>query len=167
MTTGCKIGCHDNSTRGLDSSTALEYCRALRIATDIQHLATIISIYQCGESMYSLFDKVCLIYEGHMIYYGRMESAVQFFIDMGYEPQNRQTSADFLVAVTDPNGRFVRDGFEGKVPVTAVEFADYFAKSEMGRENIKSVDDQAKNCEFIRMRLYRPKSLTLHYCNRC
>lgn len=44
MAAGAVLGCHDNSTRGLDASTALEYCRALRIATDIGNLTTILSI---------------------------------------------------------------------------------------------------------------------------
>lgn len=30
MSAGAKLACHDNSTRGLDASTALEYARALR-----------------------------------------------------------------------------------------------------------------------------------------
>ena len=85
MTTGCKIACHDNSTRGLDASTALEYTRALRIATDVQQLTTILSIYQCGENIFNNFDKVCLLYEGEMVYFGAMNAAVQYFIDIGYE----------------------------------------------------------------------------------
>ena len=67
--------------------------------------------------------QVCLLYEGHMIYYGAASEARQYFIDMGYEPKNRQTTADFLVAVTDPNGRTVREGCEGSVPRTPEEFA--------------------------------------------
>lgn len=51
LTTGCKIGCHDNSTRGLDASTAVEYCKALRIATDLGRLTTCLSIYQAGEQL--------------------------------------------------------------------------------------------------------------------
>lgn len=39
------------------------------------------------------------------------------------------------MAVTDPKGRFVREGFEGKVPKTADEFAEYWKKSELGRRN--------------------------------
>ena len=54
MTTGAKIACHDNSTRGLDASTAVEYARSLRIATDVSHLTTVLSIYQCGEQMLGL-----------------------------------------------------------------------------------------------------------------
>ena len=86
-----------SSTRGLDSSTALEFVRALRIATDIVHLSTVVSIYQAGEQLYELFDKVCVIYEGRMAYYGPANRARQYFIDLGYEPAHRQTTADFLV----------------------------------------------------------------------
>lgn len=80
------------------ASTALEFVQALRIATDIARMTTIVSIYQAGESLYSLFDKVCVIYEGRMVYFGSANTARQYFIDMGYEPANRQTTADFLVA---------------------------------------------------------------------
>lgn len=87
-----------SSTRGLDSSTALEYVRALRIATDVSRPSTIVSIYQAGETLYQHFDKVCVIYEGRMAYFGRADQARQYFIDLGYEPAHRQTTADFIVA---------------------------------------------------------------------
>lgn len=139
MTTHAKISCADNSTRGLDSSTALEYARSLRIATDITHLTTVVSIYQCGEQIFTLFDKVCVLYDGRMVYYGPMNQARNYFYEMGYEPQSRQTSADFLVAVTDPNGRFTRSGYADRVPKTADEFATYFKASSLGQANLAEV----------------------------
>jgi len=42
------------STRGLDASSALTYVQALRTATDLAQTTTIVSIYQCGESLYDL-----------------------------------------------------------------------------------------------------------------
>ena len=89
-----------SSTRGLDSSTALEFIRTLRIATDAANVTTIVSLYQAGEQLFHLFDKVCLIYEGKMTYYGPAKEAKRYFMNMGYEPQNRQTTPDFLVAST-------------------------------------------------------------------
>ncbi|TFK52827.1 hypothetical protein OE88DRAFT_1711701 [Heliocybe sulcata] len=129
----------DNSTRGLDSSTALEFGRALRIATDVAHLTTVVSIYQAGESLYHLFDKVCVIHEGKMAYFGPASQARQYFIDMGYEPANRQTTADFLVAVTDPMGRAIRSGVTSAIPQTASDFAAYFQSSSFGQENARQV----------------------------
>jgi ATP-binding cassette, subfamily G (WHITE), member 2, SNQ2 len=37
-----------------------------------------------------------------MAYFGRADQARQYFIDLGYEPANRQTTADFLVAGSLP-----------------------------------------------------------------
>ena len=134
----------------MDSSTALEFVRALRLATDTVHLTTIAAIYQAGESLYRHFDKVCVIYEGQMAYFGPADKARQYFIDMGcvqpcrfsandspfsrYEPANRQSTADFLVAVTDPNGRIARKGVIS-IPRTATEFAEYFKKSSFAATN--------------------------------
>ncbi|KXN88770.1 Brefeldin A resistance protein [Leucoagaricus sp. SymC.cos] len=126
------------STRGLDASTALEFVQALRIATDTFRLTTIVSIYQAGESLYKHFDKVCLVSEGKMAYFGPADRARQYFVDMGYEPVNRQTTADFLVAVTDPNGRTIRPGVI-RPPQTATEFADYFKNSELGKLNRREI----------------------------
>jgi ATP-binding cassette subfamily G (WHITE) protein 2 (SNQ2) len=72
----------------------------LRIATDVARLTTIVSIYQASESLYSLFDKVCVLSEGRMVYFGPTNQARDYFLSLGYMPQaERQTTADFLVSV--------------------------------------------------------------------
>lgn len=122
----------------------MEFGRALRIATDISRATTIVSIYQASEQLYELFDKVCVIYEGKMAYFGEASKARQYFIDMGYEPANRQTTPDFLVAVTDPNARIPRAGALN-LPRTTEEFAQYFMESPMGtanKEDIESYKDK-------------------------
>ncbi|KDR66421.1 hypothetical protein GALMADRAFT_80772 [Galerina marginata CBS 339.88] len=138
----------DNSTRGLDSSTALEFVRALRIATDLVRDSTIVSIYQAGESLFQIFDKVCVIYEGRMVYFGPATLARQYFIDMGYVPANRQTTPDFLVAVTDPLGRTVvskehdtrSQGLRNRpIPQTAIEFEEYYKNSGMKKMNRRDI----------------------------
>lgn len=139
LATRAKLGAWDNSTRGLDASTALEFVRALRIATDNLGLTSIVSIYQASELLYELFDKVCVIAEGRMVYYGRASTARQYFIDQGWEPANRQTTADFLVAVTDPIGRTARTGWEQRVPKTTEEMVAAFQRSQAAEENRQDV----------------------------
>ena len=51
------IGCWDNSTRGLDASTALEYCKSLRVLTDIARVSTIVTMYQASENLYEASSK--------------------------------------------------------------------------------------------------------------
>ncbi|KAM0791176.1 hypothetical protein ACM66B_005660 [Microbotryomycetes sp. NB124-2] len=140
LATGAKLACHDNSTRGLDASTALEYCRALRIATDVSEAATVLSIYQSGEGIFQLFDTIAVLYDGELVYWGPMEDAVSYFVEMGYKPLDRQTSPDFCVSVTDPRGRFIREGVDPRsVPQTAKDMAAYWRKSELGKKNAAKV----------------------------
>ena len=61
-------------------------------------MTTIVSIYQAGESLDELFDKVCVIYEGKIAYFGLADQAGDYFIELGYQHANRQATADFLVA---------------------------------------------------------------------
>ncbi|KAF9025650.1 pleiotropic drug resistance ABC transporter [Hymenopellis radicata] len=138
LATRSRITAWDNSTRGLDASTALEFVQALRIATQMLDITTIVTIYQVAESLYSHFDKVCVIYKGKMAYFGPAKDARQYFIDMGYTPANRQTTADFLTAVTDPLARIPRaDALT--LPRSAEEFASYFKESAIGRSNTEAV----------------------------
>ncbi|KAG8929230.1 hypothetical protein FRC02_005825 [Tulasnella sp. 418] len=139
-----RLACWDNSTRGLDSSTALEFTRALRIATDIAKMTTIVSIYQASENLYELFDKVCVIDAGKMIYFGPADKARQYFIDIGFEPANRQTTADFLVAVTDSSARHIRPGYENRAPRTTDELVKAFQASDLGQANRQAVTDYAE-----------------------
>lgn len=76
----------------------MEFISALRAVTDVNRLTTIVSLYQAGESLYERFDKVCVIYEGRMAYFGPANRARQYFIDLGFEPAPRQTTSDFLAA---------------------------------------------------------------------
>ena len=134
-----------SSIRGLDSSTALEFATALRTATDIRGVTTVFTAYQASESVCKLFDKVCLIYEGRMAYFGPSSLARQYFIDLGFEPANRQTTPDFLVAVTDPNARYVREGFENRAPRTAEDFSRRFLESDIATINEQDMKSYRKD----------------------
>ncbi|CAH2353785.1 protein Snq2p [[Candida] railenensis] len=123
------IYCWDNATRGLDSSTALEYAKAIRTSTNLLKSTAFVTIYQAGENIYETFDKVTILYRGLQIYFGPTELAKSYFEDMGWECPARQTTAEFLTAITDPIGRFPKPGFEHKVPRTAEDFERYWLNS--------------------------------------
>ena len=135
-----KIVMFDNSSRGLDASTALEFVEALRIATDINGLTTISSMYQAGESITQTFDKVVVMNRGYCVYYGPVSSAMDYFKSIGFQPLDRQTTSDFLVACTDPVAQNVNPDFE-YVPRSAKDMADAFNNSEYGRANRKEVEE--------------------------
>ncbi|RMD43205.1 hypothetical protein DV735_g1891, partial [Chaetothyriales sp. CBS 134920] len=120
---GSAIQCWDNSTRGLDSATALEFVRTLRTSTKLTGTTAIVTLYQASQAIYDTFDKVTILYEGRQIYFGDIHEAKTFFIDLGFECPSRQTTADFLTSLTNPAERVVRKGFEGRTPNTPDEFA--------------------------------------------
>ena len=51
MTTRARVQCWDNSTRGLDASTALDFVKGLRIMTDVLGQTTFVSLYVIHRSV--------------------------------------------------------------------------------------------------------------------
>ncbi|KIM94271.1 hypothetical protein OIDMADRAFT_106738 [Oidiodendron maius Zn] len=120
---GAPLQCWDNSTRGLDSANAVEFCKTLRMSTDLFGSTAVVAIYQAPQSAYNIFDKVLVLYEGRQIYFGRCTDAKDYFINLGFECPSRQTTADFLTSMTSPLERIAKPGFENKVPRTPDDFA--------------------------------------------
>lgn len=137
------VVCWDNSTRGLDASTALDYAKSLRIMTDISNRTTLVTLYQAGEGIFELMDKVLVIDAGRCIYQGPASEARQYFTDLGFKAPDRQTTADFLTAISDPNERQFREGCEASTPKTPEELEKAFRESrfqKMVEEDIKSYE---------------------------
>lgn len=126
---GAPLQCWDNSTRGLDSANAIEFCKTLRVSSDYTQTTAAVSIYQAPQSAYDVFDKVAVLYEGRQIYFGRATAAKEYFSRMGFICPDRQTTADFLTSMTSPAERRVREGFENQVPRTPDEFAQRWKES--------------------------------------
>ena len=127
---GSPLQCWDNSTRGLDSSTALEFVKTLRLSTNMTGSAAVVAIYQASQIIYNVFDKVAVLYEGRQIYFGRASAAKAFFVNLGFHCAERATTGDFLTSLTSPAERIVREGFENRVPRTPDEFAEVWRRSE-------------------------------------
>lgn len=84
LSTKSSVVCWDNSTRGLDANTALDYAKSLRVMTDVSNRTTFVTLYQAGESIYEVMDKVLLIEEGRMLYQGPASEAKAYFEDLGF-----------------------------------------------------------------------------------
>ncbi|KAK4696934.1 ATP-binding cassette, subfamily G (WHITE), member 2, PDR, partial [Lecanoromycetidae sp. Uapishka_2] len=127
---GSPLQCWDNSTRGLDSATALEFVKTLRISSSLAGSTAAVAIYQASQSIYDIFDKVVVLYEGRQIYFGPTTAAKDFFVNMGFVCTERATTGDFLTSLTNPAERIIREGFEHRVPRTPDEFAAVWQKSD-------------------------------------
>ncbi|KAI6246363.1 ABC multidrug transporter [Erysiphe necator] len=101
LTTSATVCAWDNSTRGLDASTALEYIKSLRIMTNICKTTTFVSLYQASEKIYKQFDKVLVIDSGQEVFFGPAQEARTYFESLGFKEKPRMTTPDFLTGCTD------------------------------------------------------------------
>ncbi|RHZ45989.1 putative ABC transporter [Aspergillus thermomutatus] len=147
MITKASTQCWDNSTKGLDASTALEYVQSLRTLTDMANVSTLVALYQASENLYNLFDKVMLIEEGKCAYYGSAQHAKAYFERLGFECPPRWTTPDFLTSVSDPHARRVKSGWEDRVPRSGEDFRRVYRKSDTYRAALQEIDQFEKELE--------------------
>lgn len=86
--------------------------------------------YQAGENFTLTFDKVTILYLGRQIFFGTLGDAKSYFEGLGFQPKARQTTADFLTAMTDPTGRRVKAGWEHKAPRSPDDFVRLWKESK-------------------------------------
>ncbi|KAI8826583.1 ABC transporter protein [Fimicolochytrium jonesii] len=167
---GAPLQCWDNSTRGLDSANAVEFCRSLRLETELLGATACVAIYQAPQSAFDvsrpltpspasllsikilpptlnpqkLFDKVTLLYKGRQIYFGPTSAAKQYFLDLGFTCPDRQTTPDFLTSLTSPSERLIRPGFENTVPHTPDEFAAAWKNSDAYKSLLREIEQYDK-----------------------
>ncbi|KAI9152190.1 ABC multidrug transporter A-1 [Paramyrothecium foliicola] len=137
---GAPLQCWDNSTRGLDSANAVEFCRTLRTQSDVFGVASAVAIYQAPQGAYNYFDKVCVLYEGRQIYFGPARRAKSYFERLGFVCPEGQTEPDFLTSMSNAAERVAAAGSENKVPRTAQDFEQAWLQSEDHQQLIAEID---------------------------
>lgn len=105
----------------------------------MQRNASVVSLYQAGNGIYDLFDKVTVIAEGQIIYYGPRSQARGYFEDLGFVHPDGGNTADFLTSVTALNEREVKEG-ANNVPSSAVAFARAYADSPIAKRMRQELD---------------------------
>ncbi|KAK2758216.1 hypothetical protein FQN54_004060 [Arachnomyces sp. PD_36] len=137
------VGAWDNSTRGLDSASALEFAKALRVSANTAGACHAVAIYQASQAIYDIFDKCIVLYEGREIYFGPCSGAKEYFTEMGWYCPPRQTTGDFLTSVTNPQERKAREGMGDRVPRTSEEFETYWRSSPQFAELQKEIEQHS------------------------
>lgn len=128
------VYCWDNSTRGLDASTALEYTKGVRAMTDIFGLSSIVTLYQAGNGIFNLFDKVLVIDGGKEIYYGPLKEAKPFMEGLGFICVDGANVGDFLTGVTVPTERKVHENHKSDFPRTADAIRTAYEKTDIKKK---------------------------------
>lgn len=134
----------DNPTRGLDSKAAVEFARMLRREADENQKTIITTTYQAGNGIYDTFDKVLVLADGRVTYYGPRRLAKGYFESLGFTCPKGANVADFLTSVTVLTERIIRPGWESQVPSTPEEFESRYHGSYIYQEQMNSMDSPDK-----------------------
>ncbi|CAF1296421.1 unnamed protein product, partial [Adineta ricciae] len=88
----------DEPTTGLDSSTARNVMAYLQKLSR-KGRTIIFSIHQPRYSIFRLFDTLFLVAAGRCIYHGPSQSVLSYFDSIGFQCENHNNPADFLLDV--------------------------------------------------------------------
>ncbi|MGH0183878.1 UNVERIFIED_CONTAM: hypothetical protein FKN15_013107 [Acipenser sinensis] len=87
----------DEPTSGLDSSTSHSLIATLKHYA-VKHQKTIISsIHQPSSLIFHMFDKLLLMSDGEVAYYGQASRIVDFFNDLGMPCTPHENPADYML----------------------------------------------------------------------
>ena len=124
----------DQPTRGLDSKTALEFAETLRAGADEYGKTIVATMYQAGNGIYKQFDKVLVLADGCVIYYGPRSIAQSYFESLGFVCPKGANIADFLTSVTVATERIIAPGARDSVPNTPQDFERVYQESSVCRQ---------------------------------
>lgn len=108
--------------------------------TDVFGLASIVTLYQAGNGIYDLFDKVLVLDEGKEIFYGPLEEGRPFMEELGFICDDGANVADFLTGVTVPTERKVRQEKESIFPRNANAIREAYESSPIYRKMRSELD---------------------------
>ncbi|KAK0641047.1 ABC-2 type transporter-domain-containing protein [Cercophora newfieldiana] len=140
LATRGSVYCWDNSTRGLDASTALDWAKSLRAFTDILGLSTIVTLYQAGNGIYELFDKVLLLDIGKEVFYGPLNEARPFMEGLGFVCREGSNVADYLTGALVPTERLIRPSYEKRFPRNADALRSEYEASDISKRMASEYD---------------------------
>lgn len=101
----------DEPTSGLDAFAALQAIKALKDLTEDGH-TVIASVHQPRSSIFEMFDDLCILAKGQLVYFGEASQALGYFEKLGYSCPEHYNPAEFLadlVAVDHSGAERERD----------------------------------------------------------
>jgi ABC-type multidrug transport system permease subunit len=136
-------------------SSALEYTKAIRTLTDVLGLTTIVTLYQAGNGIYNLFDKVLVLDEGKQTYYGPRKEARPFMESLGFICSHGANVADYLTGVTVPTERKIHPDHQHTFPRNADQLRAEYKKSPINERMIAEYDFPTKQSTIEATKLFK------------
>ena len=104
LITDSRVLCGDEITNGLDAAVADDVVSAMRELTRARALTTVISLQQPTPELLALFDEVCLLSAGSVIFKGPVDALEPYLNARGFVCPPASDLADWLIeVVSDPH----------------------------------------------------------------
>ncbi|CCD26302.1 ATP-binding cassette multidrug transporter PDR11 NDAI_0H01280 [Naumovozyma dairenensis CBS 421] len=108
----------DNSTKGLDSSTALEFLAILNRMARATRSINFVKISQASDKIVEKFDKILMLTDSYQVFYGTVDECLTFFHDtLGIKKNPNDCIIEYLTSIL--NLQFETEA--GKPPVASSE----------------------------------------------
>lgn len=90
----------DNCTKGLDSSTALDFLAILKDLTKTSKSISLVRISQASDEIVAKFDKVLMLSENNQVFFGSVEDCLRHFEnDMGIARGPNECIIEYLTTI--------------------------------------------------------------------
>merc|ERR1711907_120278 len=89
----------DEPTSGLDSTTSLNLIHTLHDLAQAGNRTIVTTIHQPSSRIYQMLDKLLLMGQGHLLFYGDASAATDYFATIGYTMPYGMNPADYFLDV--------------------------------------------------------------------
>jgi len=118
----------DEPTSGLDSSTAMNLVSTLKTLARAQNRAIVTTIHQPSSHVFHMFDKLMLLCNGQVAYFGDVPGCLKFFESINMPCYPNWNPADYVMEKLTAG------------PVVERAIVDGYAKSSIFQEYKKSIE---------------------------
>ena len=118
----------DEPTSGLDSAAAFNLLQSLRELAKLGH-TLIASLHQPSSKMWAEFSNVMLMSQGHCVYFGSADGAVDYFASIGYKCPDHFNPSDYFSGLLSTDFSM----FDNLDVKSAEELAEVYNKSATKR----------------------------------
>ncbi|XP_072979978.1 ABC transporter G family member 1-like [Typha angustifolia] len=147
----------DEPTSGLDSAASFHVMNRIVKLARQDGLTIIASIHQPASEVFELFDNLCLLASGKVVYFGSVSMASEFFALNGFPcPSFRNPSDHYLRTINKDFDKEI-DGSSSSNQVSITEAIDTLAESYMASDMRQAVSRRVleireKNGSLVRKR---------------